>query len=218
MRTLNPRCLRYASLLVCFGTLIVAAQDRHIFVVGGGIRGSLTNSPTVSHGHACFVSGEPGFLFGGIQDGAGKRDLNYLVLVKHNAVATSSFEYRDPDPTVSNESSDGIVRQFHFKERVRLDKTSFDFSYKARIDIGTDVLHSETMTVAGKTMRLKNGRVFVVDMTVEPVSCQQVNVKLPSCENADFLDGRDEEYQEFTRRWMKELVSESKVLAETFNR
>ena len=216
MRTSTYLWSTFAALLFCSLGSIVVAQDRHIFAVGGGRCGSLTNSRPVSHGHAYFVTGEPGFLFGGFQDGKGKWNLNYLVLIKHNAVATSTFEHRDPEPTVSSDSSDGKIRQLYFKERLRLDKATFGFSYKAQIDLANDVLGNEQMTVQGNPAQVTDGRVFIIDMTVEPVRYQQVNVKLPSSEKVDFLKSVDKQYQEFTKLWIAELAKESEVVAKTF--
>ena len=86
MRTSKYLWPTFAALLFFSLGSIVVAQGRHIFAVGGGHCVSLTNSRPVSHGHAYLVTGVPGFLFGGFQDGMGKWNLIYLVLIKHNAV------------------------------------------------------------------------------------------------------------------------------------
>lgn len=212
------RWLRCAALVISFWSSLADGQDKHVFAVGGGISGSLTNSLTVSHGHAYFVAGEPGFLFGGVQDDAGKWKLNYLVLLKHGATKTSSFEHGNPEPTVSSDFSDGMERRLNFKERLRIDGATLDFSYRARIDLETKVLNNEQFTVQGKPMQVKSGRVIVVDMTVDPIRCRQVNVNLPANDEFDFLNSRQKQYEEITKRWMTELMDKSEIVAKTFKR
>ena len=119
---------------------------------------------------------------------------------------------------MSSITSDGKVRQLHFKEELRFDQARVGFSYQARIDQTKDVLISEQMTVQGKPLDMTKGRVFVVDMTVDPLRCQQVNVKLPSSEQIDFLAATAEQYQSFTKRWITELAKDSEVVAKTFGR
>jgi hypothetical protein len=43
------------------------------------------------------------------------------------------------------------------------------------------------MAIQGKEMKMSEGRIFVIDMTVNPVRCQQVNVELPSSGDIDFI-------------------------------
>jgi hypothetical protein len=187
-----------------------------VFQIGGGCSFSGTNSQGLSYGHAYLVSGEPGFVFGGVQDRDGKWKLNYLVLIKHSATAMSQFHLGSPDPTKSSDSSDGKIRLVDFNERIRFDQTSVSWSYKAQLDAVKDTLNSEEMAFQGKQLGLTDGRAFVVDMTVEPVTIQQVNVKLPSSENIDFLRGEVAQYKTFTSRWLAEVANDSEVVKETF--
>ena len=137
--------------------------------------------------------------------------------MKVNATAKSAFKLGDPDPTVSSGYSDGKVRHLHFKEELCFDQASIRLSYKARFDQTKDDLISEQMTVQGKHIDLSEGRIFVVDMTVDPVHCQQVNLKLPSTEEIDFLSSNKSQYKSFTKRWITELAKNSDVVSKTFS-
>ena len=89
-------------------------------------------------------------------------------------------------------------------------------SYKANYDQAKDELISEEMAIQGKQMEMSKGRIFVIDMTVNPVHCQQVNPKLPSSDDIDFLSGSVDRYESFTERWITELAKESDVISKTF--
>jgi hypothetical protein len=138
-------------------------------------------------------------------------------LIKHNATALSDFHKGHPDPAKSSASSDGKVRLIDFHERIRFDTTSVTFSYQAQFDMAKDSLISDEMTFQGKRIDLTDGRVFVVDMTVEPVRFRQVNVKLPASEDLDFLKIPLEQYKVLTNRWLGEIAKNSEVVAETFS-
>lgn len=163
------------------------------------------------------VAGEPGFLYGGVQDAAGKWKLNYLVLVKHPATAKSHGDYRDPKPTVSSDSSDGIERRLNFKQRLRIDELTLDYAYRGRIDLATNTLSNEQFTFQGKPMQVRKGRVIIVDMTVDPIHCQQVNVELPKTE-VDFVNAQPNQFEVFTKQWMTDLIDRSEIVAKTFQR
>ena len=208
--------------VVCLGLLAAVGplcagepQARQSFQIGGGFSFGRTNSQGMSYGHAYLVSGEPGFVFGGVQDRDGKWKLNYLVMIKHSATATSTFHLGSPDPTRSSEQSDGKIRLVEFNERIRFDQTSVTWSYKARLDAVKDALISEEMAFQGKQLDLADGRAFVVDMTIEPVTIQQVNVKLPSSE-INVLRSEVAQYKTFTSRWLAEVAKDSEVVKETF--
>jgi hypothetical protein len=202
--------------VVFFLTSVAAGQEKHRFAVGGGLSSHLTGSLTVSHGHAYFVEDEPGILFGGIQDEAGQWKLNYLVLVKQRGKPTSTIEHGNPDPAVSSDSSDGIERRLNFKERLRIDESVLDFSYRARIDLRTNLLTNEQFSVNEKPMQVKKGRVIIVDMTAAPIHVQQLDAELPSSQGMDFIDSSREQYDAVTKRWMTELTKESEILAKAF--
>jgi hypothetical protein len=205
--------------LAAVGLLIAdEPQERHVFQIGGGCSFSGTNGRGVSYGHTYFVSGEPGCVFAGIQDPNGKWKLNYLILIKHSATAMSSFQVGNPDPAKSSNSSDGKIRFLEFNERIRFDQASIAWSYKAQYDALRDTRISEEMAFRDKRIDLTDGRVFVVDMTVEPVRIQQVNVRLPFSEDIDFLRSTSKQYKAFTSRWLAELAKDSEVVAETFGR
>ena len=208
------RWLLFAMLMTSFYGSFAAEQNKPI-LTNRGVTHSLTNSLTVSHGHAYVVAGQPGFLYGGVQDDAGKWKLNYLILVKHHATAKSSVDHRDPEPTVSSDSSDGVERRLNFKQRLRIDDVTLDYSYRSRIDLATNVLSNEQFTVQGKPMQVKRGRIFMIDMTVAPIHCQQVNVDLPTSE-IDFVNGQPNQIEEMTKQWMSDLINSSEIVAKTF--
>ena len=118
---------------------------------------------------------------------------------------------------MSSDSSDGKIRFFNFNERIRFGESRLTFSYKAEFDAVKDQLISEGMTFQGKRIDLKDGRVFVVDMTADPVEFQQVNVNLPSSQNPDFI-GSPGEYKINTNRWLEEITRSSEVVAKTFEK
>ncbi|MHB9081559.1 MAG: hypothetical protein ACYC3X_29160 [Pirellulaceae bacterium] len=204
------------AILLCFYLVPAAvAHESQIFEIGGGITFSGTNQRSVSHGHAYLVPGAPGFVFGCVEDTNRQMKLSYLVLIKHGATATTTFERGNPDPAISSDSSDGKIRLINFNERIRFGKSNLAFSYKAEFDAVKDQLISEEMTFQGKRLDLTDGRVIVVDMTAEPVEFQQVNVKLPSNPNLDFINSTSE-YKLNTNRWLEEITKNSEVVAKTF--
>jgi len=202
--------------LISLSSSHAAEQDEQVLSLGGGISSRLTGSVTVSHGHGYVVAGEPGFSFGGIKDDQGKWKLNYLVLVKHRATAKSSVDHRNPEPTISFDTSDGTERRLNFIQRLRIDDAILDYSYRGRIDLVTNTLTNEQFTVQGKPMQVKNGRLIVVDMTVEPIRLQQVNADLPATNDVDFANIQPKQYQELTRQWMSELANKSEIVAKQF--
>ena len=206
-----------AILLCIYLAPAAVAQERQIFEIGGGVAFSGTNHRSVSHGHAYLVPGAPGFVFGCVEDANGQNKLNYLLLIKHGATATTAFERGNPDPATSSDSSDGKIRLLNFNERIRFGESRLTFSYKAEFDAVKDQLISEGMTFQGKRIDLKDGRVFVVDMTADPVEFQQVNVNLPSSQNLDFI-GSPGEYEINTNRWLEEITRSSEVVAKTFEK
>jgi hypothetical protein len=205
------------GLLAASGLLMAdEPQDRHVFQIGGGCSFSGTYSRGKSYGHAYLVSGEPGCSFGGVQDREGNWALNYLILIKHSATSTSEFHLGNPDPAKSSNSSDGKIRFLDFNEKLRFDQSSVAWTYKAQFDAAKDTLISEEMAFQEKPMDLAKGRAFVVDMTVEPVTIQQIKVKLPSSDEIDFINSTAEQYKAFTRRWFAEIAKGSEVASETF--
>lgn len=210
----------FAIAVLLFSSLgsIADGEEKRVFQTGGGHSFSGTYNRPVSYGHAYFVSGEPGFLFGGVQDRREQWKLNYLFLIKHSATEMSTFHLGNPDPEKSSASSDGKIRRLDFNEELRIDEISVAYSYKAKFDQIKDTLISEEMTIHGKRIDLTDGRVFVVDMSSEPVWVQQVNGKLPFSENVDFLKSTSEQYKIFTVRWLETIAKDSKVVRETFSR
>jgi hypothetical protein len=194
------------------------SQDDRIFEIGGGFAVSGTNQKPISHGHAYLLPGRPGFIFGGVQTPDGQWKLNYLFLIKHNSTSDTEFEHRNPDPTISNSSSDGITRFLRFNDRLRFGQAISEFSYEADYHVASDRLIKEGIILMGKHADLKDGRVFMVDMTADPVTMQQVNVELPDAKDIDFLNSSREEYAVFTERWLAEVVKSSEIVASTFER
>lgn len=208
-----------AAVLCCvFQSASVYSQDERIFEIGGGFAVSGTNQKPISHGHAYLLPGRPGFIFGGVQTPDGQWKLNYLFLIKHNATADTEFEHRNPDPTISSSSSDGITRFLRFKDRLRFGRAMSEFSYEADYHVANDRLIREGIILMGKHADMKDGRVFMVDMTADPVTIQQVNVELPDAKDIDFLNSSREEYAVFTDRWFAEVVKSSTTVASTFKR
>jgi hypothetical protein len=213
MRDARRLWLAIPFLLLCLLNDVASGQEGRLFEIGGGVCFSGTNSQPVSNGHVYFVAGEPGCVFGGGQDRKGKWQLNYLVLIKHSGNAASTFDRGSPDPSVSSDSSDGKVRFVNYDEEVRFDEIKVAFSYRAQFDAIKDTLISDEMTFQGKRMDLAKGRVFVVDMTAEPVKVEQVDVKLPSSEEIDFVKTPPERYKAFTSRWLAEVAKGSEAVA-----
>jgi hypothetical protein len=190
-------------------------EENRVFQIGGGRSFSSSHSLPVSYGHAYFVSGEPGFLFGGVQDREEQWELYYLILIKHGATAMSTFHLGNLEPEKSSASSNGKIRLLDFNQELRIDEIGFAYSYKARFNQIKDTLISEEMTIHGKRIDLTDGRVFVVDMSSEPVRVQQVNVKLPSNPNLDFIKSTSE-YKLNTNRWLEEVTKSSEFVANVF--
>lgn len=209
------------GILFCIYSAQAVAQDREIFEIGGGVTfgGSLNgaNERRISHGHAYLVPDAPGFVFGCIEDADRQMVLNYLVLIKHGATTTTTFERGDPHPAKSSGSSDGKVRLYNFRERIRFGECTLSFSYKAEAEAVNDHLIAEEMTFQGKRIDLADGRVFVVDMTAEPVKIAQVNVKLPVNPNLKFIE-KPGEYKLNTSRWIEDLSKTSDIVARTFKK
>jgi|GEM_PF-3114486 len=203
--------------LLCLGASVVAGQDRQLFQVGGAVSYRGTDSPSMSQGHAYLVSGEPGVVFGCFQDGKGNWQLNYLVLIKHSATATSKVEFGMADPTESSASSDGKICRFNFSEALRIDNNRVAWHYAAQFDQATDELLNETMTVLEKPIDLDEGRIFVIDMTGDVMRSYQVKAPLPSGDQADLFSGREERYKTFIREWIADLATQSEFVAKTFD-
>jgi len=207
----------FAVAVLLFSSLgsIAEGGENRVFQIGGGRSFSGTYNRPVSYGHAYFVSGEPGFLFGGVQDRKEQWELYYLILIKHSATAMSTFHLGNPDPEKNSASSNGKIRLLDFNEELRIDEISLAYSYKAKFDQLKDTLISEEMTIHAKRIDLTDGRVFVVDMSSEPVRVQQVKVKLPSNPNLDFIKSTSE-YKLNTNRWLEEITKNSEVVAKAF--
>ena len=216
MRDARRFWLAIPLLLFCLLGDVASGQEERLFEIGGGRGSSGTNSQAVSNGHVYFVAGEPGCVFGGGQDRKGKWQLNYLVLIKHSGNAASTFHRGSPSPLVSSDSSDGKIRLVNYDEEVRFDEIKVTFSYRAQFDAIKDTLISDEMTFQGKRIDLAEGRVFVVDMTAEPVKFEQVDVKLPSSEEIDFVKVPPDQYKTFTSRWLAEISKDSEAVAKVF--
>lgn len=217
---MSDRCYQGFAIAVLLLLLtrasLAAGQERQLFMIGGGFAVSGTHARPVSHGHAYLVAGEPGMVFGGVQNEDGKWRFNYLVLIKHDATAASAYHRGKADPNISNASSDGKIRRLHFQEEIGFDERKFAFDYQAQFDAVKDTLLAETMTFQGKKIDLMEGRLFVVDLTAEPVRFQQIAANLPHTEDVHFLKIPTRQYQALMQRWLSELAKESKVVRETF--
>lgn len=202
-------------LAVLLGAFSAAGQENQKFMVGGGGSSGDGTGFNISSSHSYLVVGEPGFTFGLIQKPKEEWKLYYLVLIKHNATAKSTYE-RD---SLGNDLGATYTRNRmkSFTETLSLDGNKLAFAYKAEIDKGKPAILGEELTFLDKKIDLTNGRVFLVDMTRAPVSFKQVNAKLPSSKGFDFLKDTSQ-YQKVTKRWLKELSKESESVRMFFEK
>ncbi|MCS7468723.1 hypothetical protein NZK35_18880 [Stieleria sp. ICT_E10.1] len=83
-------------------------------------------------------------------------------------------------------------------------ETPFDAKYYIELDDSLTEVATETLSVGEKSYDASAGRVFLVDLTVEPHSCRQVNVTMPPVPAK--LETRDEILR--TAKALRETLAE----------
>jgi len=148
----------------------------------------------------------PGVIFGVMKKPDSDRELAYVVLFKQRANAKSQFV------TPGNVSAQAKkVPVVTMTGGIEFDDAKIELTLTIEIDRATKAVKSEGLVFAGKTIDLKKGRVFLVDLTKGEPKWQHVEVKrltkLPELmENADV--------QQVVTRIFAELPQESDAIRE----
>lgn len=119
-----------------------------------------------------FEKDTPGVIFGMTKKPGGDRELAYVVLFKHRANAKSKL-------VTPGDLSTEKGRVVTMTGGIEIDDKKIGLTLTIEIDRATKTMKSEGLVFAGKAIDLKNGRVFLVDLTMDEPKWQQVESKLP---------------------------------------
>ena len=143
------------------------------FVVGGGSAVSGEGWYFTS-GSTYLKEGEPGVLFGMYEDDIGNRNLSYVVLFRHNVIDSAKIAYAGK----SGLTFDGHVASM--KSGITIEGKSIKFALAMRLDRDKRGIESARLTVDNEDLDYTDGRLLLVDLTSDSLSCTQVDAKFPS--------------------------------------
>jgi hypothetical protein len=164
-----------------------------------GTTGASSGDLEVQTGGLVLREGEVGSAFGTVRKASKTRKLAYYVLFKH------SFTSRSKSNT--SEEATAVDDKARGSQELELDGKKLTVLYKIEVDLRARKVLREELTLNGKTINLARGRVFLVDMTVNPPKWQQKKLKLPA-EVADAQDRKSAE--ELARRVVAALVKQDR--------
>jgi len=137
---------------------------------GGGIVSS--DGWWFSSGHIVLYPNEPGTLFGTQKTPGGNREFAYFVLFRHAVGDGATFKH------TNNQSFSGMVASL--RDGVTIKGKSFALALELEADKNTSTIRSRNLTINGKDVDPAKGRLFLVDLTSDLVTCQQVSATLPN--------------------------------------
>jgi hypothetical protein len=137
-----------------------------------GTAGSRSDALSLQAGGVVLREGGPGAAFGTIQAGKGKRQLAYYLVVRHRYPGEGKTESNED---VTAEGLTGTARH-----TLTVNGNSLVVTYSVKLDEATKNPKEEKLSLGGKEVGLAGGRVFLVDMTVNPPRVEQRKLVLPA--------------------------------------
>ena len=140
-------------------------------MVGGG--GSVSGDGWwFSSGSTFLQANEPGVLFGMQKTPGGNRDFSYFVIFRH-AVRSTAQHTKNEDLSFT-----GMVASM--RDGVTIDGKSFELALELEANKDTGTIRSRTLTMNGKGVDPAKGALFLVDLTSDIVSYEQIIATLPN--------------------------------------
>jgi hypothetical protein len=184
--------------MICINPL--AAQEMDIYIGGGAAVNDYAWAGPCGH----LAMGEPGVFFGTMKKPDSEREFIYLILAKHQATksgGSSGGGFKTGDNTVH---SKGTVD-------IKLGDKKLAIGHELEFDTTANVVKMETLTINGKPVDFKEGRLILMDCTGSEITWKQVKVKLPGkLPDPDKREG----VRETAKRVKAELSAESKEVRE----
>ncbi|MCS7468596.1 protein kinase [Stieleria sp. ICT_E10.1] len=166
-----------ATLMLVLGVIAAVVAYKFYFsatdgfsIVSGGA-GSGGDGWYVSAGSTYLKQDEPGVLFGMCENPEGERSFSYVVLFRHEVEELTG---------VSSASNTGL--QFDgetasIRDGLTIDGKDIELDLEMQMD-RHDITSTE-LVINGKPTDASQGRLFLVDLTSDGVTWNQVNVKFP---------------------------------------
>jgi hypothetical protein len=161
------------TLVILLGALAVvgAGQPDKASIVTGASGGGDDNL-RVHAGGLVLIEGTPGVGYGTVAKFGGQRELTYVIVFKHDFKAVSQSQCGGES---SSDGSKGKAKQV-----IDLDDRKFTIVYQIEIDTKNKTVQSESLTINDKNVDVAKGRVFLVDLTVQPPKWEQKKLDLPA--------------------------------------
>lgn len=153
------------------GLLTACRRTPDFSTVGGGGSAS-SDGWWFSSGNIFLYLNEPGTLFGMQKTPGGNREFAYFVLFRHAVGDGATFQH------TNNQSFSGMVASM--RDSVTIKGKSFVLALELEADKNTSTIRSRNFTINGKDVDPAKGRLFLVDLTSDLVTCQQVSATLPN--------------------------------------
>jgi hypothetical protein len=133
-----------------------------------GVSAARSDQIEIQAGGLVLREGSAGAAFGTIRVGKGKRHLSYFLVLKHNLGKAGSPV---PGKEMMATNDDGKSKQ-----TLMIDGKSLEVVYQVRVEGGKTT--RQTLTISNKAVEVSKGRVFLVDLTVNPPRWEQRKLDL----------------------------------------
>jgi hypothetical protein len=190
---------------ILLGLVLSAPATAQEIMVGGG-GGTESDGFGVQSGSVYIAVGKPGLMFGTMKKPEGESELAYLILFRHQVTDGSQIGNSNQTQAVGGETMRATL-----SHTLELHSKKLALAEEIECDPATKAFKSETATINGQKVEMKEGRVFLVDFTGDKLTWKQVKAKLPTkLPNTLETDG----IRELVKRVMAELPPESKEVRE----
>jgi hypothetical protein len=152
-------------------TALPTSADRAEIV--NGTSGARTPKLGVHPGGLVVREGSAGSGFGTVRAGKGKRRFAYFVLFKHKLGDAGEGE------TACSEDASAGDEGGSSTQTIQIAGHRLTIAYRVELDRRTRKVRKEVLTLNGKDVDPRKGRVFVVDLTVSPPRWEQKRLRLP---------------------------------------
>lgn len=157
-------------LLVALAAAGAGQPDKASIVTGAS--GGGDDNLRVHAGGLVLIEGTPGVGYGTVAKLGGQRELTYVIVFKHD------FKGASQSRCGSESSCDGTKGKA--KQVIDVDDRKFTLGYQIELDTKNKTVKSESLTINDKDVDVAKGRVFLVDMTVQPPKWEQKKLDLPA--------------------------------------
>ncbi len=155
-------------LALLLATLLLGDQDMEKAQVVQGTSGARSAQLELHAGGVVARQDEIGTAFGTVRIGTGKPQLSYVVLFKHRLSNELPLECSDETFAEGDTASS--------KQVLAIDGKSLVLDYQLKLDRTKPP--RKTLSLNRKPVELSKGRVFLVDLTVQPPRWEQRKVEL----------------------------------------